>query len=46
LHVCRLDPLSVAPPAGRVTVAVLDLNDPLRVELRERLIDEGLFPPA
>jgi HNH endonuclease len=30
--------------AGRVTVAVLELNDPLRVELRERLIDEGLFP--
>jgi HNH endonuclease len=33
-------------PVGRVTVAVLELNDPLRVELRQRLIDEALFPPA
>jgi hypothetical protein len=31
---------------GRVTVAVLNINDPLRVELRERLIGEGVFPPA
>ena len=31
---------------GRVTVAVLNINDHLRVELREELIDEGVFPPA
>jgi hypothetical protein len=30
---------------GRVTVAVLAVNDRFRVELRRRLIDEGLFPP-
>jgi len=29
---------------GRVTVALLNINDPLRVELREGLIDEGVFP--
>lgn len=33
-------------PIGRVTVAVLNINDPLRVELRKGLIEEGLFPPA
>jgi hypothetical protein len=32
-------------PIGRVTVAVLRINDPFRVELREGLIDEGVFPP-
>jgi 5-methylcytosine-specific restriction endonuclease McrA len=32
-------------PLGRVTVAVLNINDPFRVELREGLIEEGLFPP-
>jgi HNH endonuclease len=32
-------------PIGRVTIAVLNINDPLRVELREGLIAEGLFPP-
>jgi len=32
-------------PVGRVTVAVLNINDPFRVELREGLIDEHLFPP-
>jgi hypothetical protein len=31
---------------GRVTIAVLDINDRFRVELRERLIDEGVFPPS
>jgi hypothetical protein len=31
---------------GRVTVAVLNINDPFRVELRQGLIDEGIFPPA
>lgn len=30
---------------GRVTIAVLNINDPFRVELREGLIVEGLFPP-
>jgi hypothetical protein len=29
---------------GRVTVAVLNINDPLRVELRAGLMNEGLFP--
>lgn len=29
---------------GRVTIALLNINDPLRVELRAGLIDEGLFP--
>jgi len=32
-------------PIGRVTVALLNINDPLRVGLREELIEEGLFPP-
>ncbi len=30
-------------PIGRVTVALLHINDELRVELRESLIAEGLF---
>jgi HNH endonuclease len=29
---------------GRVTVAILRINDPFRVELREGLMAEGLFP--
>jgi hypothetical protein len=33
-------------PVGRVTVALLTINDPSRVELRQGLIEEGLFPPA
>jgi HNH endonuclease len=33
-------------PIGRVTVAVLAMNDPVRVVLREELIAEGVFPPA
>ena len=33
-------------PVGRVTVALLYINDDHRVELREGLIDEGVFPPA
>jgi hypothetical protein len=33
-------------PIGRVTVAILQINDPLRVELREGLIAEGVFPPV
>jgi hypothetical protein len=32
-------------PIGRVTVSALKINNPLRVELREELIEEGLFPP-
>jgi hypothetical protein len=28
---------------GRVTVELLRINDPFRVELREKLIAEGLF---
>src|SRR5439155_13194349 len=31
---------------GRVTVAVLAMNDPDLVEVRVRLIAEGLFPPT
>jgi len=31
---------------GRVTVGVLAMNEPDRVQLRETLIDEGLFPPT
>jgi len=31
-------------PIGRVTVQVLAMNDPVRVALRQELIDEGLFP--
>jgi 5-methylcytosine-specific restriction endonuclease McrA len=30
-------------PIGRITVALLQINDELRVELRESLIAEGLF---
>ena len=33
-------------PVGRVTVTLLHINDTLRVELREELIAEGVFPPA
>jgi hypothetical protein len=32
-------------PIGRVTVHVLAMNDPVRVALRQELIDEGVFPP-
>lgn len=31
---------------GRVTVALLHINDEYRVELREILIEQGEFPPA
>ncbi len=30
---------------GRVTIAVLEINAPDRVLLRQSLIDEGVFPP-
>jgi hypothetical protein len=40
-------PLLVGTTAiGRVTVAVLAMNDPALIEVREVLLDEGLFPPA
>jgi HNH endonuclease len=32
-------------PIGRVTVYVLNMNHPLRVELRRQLIEEGTFSP-
>jgi hypothetical protein len=31
---------------GRVTVALLHINDEYRVELREMLIEAGEFPPT
>ncbi len=31
---------------GRVTVEMLKINDPFRVEFREELMAEGLFPPG
>ncbi len=31
---------------GRTTIAVLKINHPRRVCLREELIDEGVFPPT
>lgn len=31
---------------GRVTVAVLEINVAERVQLRQSLIDEGVFPPV
>ena len=30
-------------PTGRVTVQLLRINDPFRVDLREELMEEGLF---
>jgi len=33
-------------PIGRATVVLLHINDDYRVELREGLIEEGVFPPA
>jgi hypothetical protein len=33
-------------PIGRVTIALLHINDDYRVGLREELIADGLFPPA
>lgn len=32
-------------PVGRVTIIVLDLNDPNLVAVRQALIDERQFPP-
>jgi hypothetical protein len=33
-------------PCGEATIAVLNINDPRRIELRELLFAAGLFPPA
>lgn len=33
-------------PIGRVTIAILNINDRFRVDLREELLAEGLFPPT
>ncbi len=44
-HFCWDGPLLVGRTSiGRVTVQVLAMNDPIRVALRQELIDEGLFP--
>jgi hypothetical protein len=32
-------------PVGRTTIAVLKINEHFRVEVREGLIEEGVFPP-
>jgi 5-methylcytosine-specific restriction endonuclease McrA len=32
-------------PIGRVTIAVLAVNAPYRLEIRQALIAEGVFPP-
>jgi hypothetical protein len=32
--------------SGRATIAVLNMNDPYRIELRDALICEGVFPPS
>jgi len=40
-------PLLVGRTAvGRVTIIVLAMNDPDLVEVREELIEEGVFPPG
>jgi hypothetical protein len=31
---------------GRVTIALFHINDEYRLDLRERLIKEGVFPPV
>jgi hypothetical protein len=33
-------------PVGRATVALLEINRPPRVMVREALIEEGVFPPV
>ncbi|MEK7832421.1 MAG: HNH endonuclease signature motif containing protein [Acidobacteriota bacterium] len=33
-------------PIGRTTIAVLEINLPYRLELRQALIEEGVFPPT
>ena len=41
-----LGPLIGQTPIGRVTIALLHINDDYRVELREELIGDGVFPLA
>jgi hypothetical protein len=38
--------LSGKTPVGRATIAVLNINAPSRVALRQQLIEEGAFPPT
>jgi hypothetical protein len=46
-HFCWDGPCLVGlTPVGRTTIAVLALNDPEAVAVREALIEEGVFPPA
>ena len=46
-HFCWDGPVLVGrTPIGRATVAVLGINHPKRVELRQALIEAGAFPPA
>jgi hypothetical protein len=33
-------------PIGRATIAVLEINLPHRIALRQSLIEEGVFPPS
>ena len=33
-------------PIGRATVIVLEINLDYRIDLREGLIEEGVFPPV
>ncbi len=35
-----------APCGGHITLQLLKISDAFRVELREEMIGEGLFPPA
>jgi hypothetical protein len=45
-HFCLDGPYIVRRTSiGRVTVYVLNMNHPLRIELRRQLIEEGTFPP-
>jgi hypothetical protein len=32
-------------PIGRVTIDVLNMNAPIRIALRQELIEQGVFPP-
>ena len=38
--------LRARTPIGRVTIEVLAINASRRIELREQLITEGVFPPS
>ena len=43
---CQMPQAFDRTPSGRITVALLKINDQFRVELREALIAEGTFPPT